>query len=290
MLHDTNLVSTVWLEKHLDEEMLRVFDTTVYLEHRKNGGGYIPASGLEDWAREHIPGSDFLDVINELSDSSNPVPFMMPAADNFANIVQRHGVSDGSMVVLYSKGTPMWATRVWWMLRSVGFNNVAVLDGGWDKWVAEGRVTSSEFEPYQSGKLTVRPKPDLWVSKEEMLAAENDSATVVINALSPEVYSGKTNQYGRPGHLKGSHNVYYGSILSSKDSTFLPVDTLRERFKESGALEALKVYTYCGGGISATMDCLALLACGQSNVAVYDGSMSEWVRDENLELVLGNAP
>ncbi len=290
MLLESDLVSTAWLEEHLDMETLRVFDTTVYLKHKADGSGYIPESGYDDWNREHIPGSGFLDVIDELSDSSNSVPFMMPKPKDFGQAVRRHGISNGSMVVLYGKGTPMWATRVWWMLRSIGFENVAILDGGWDKWEKESRVTSSDHKPYPVGSLSVTPKPELWVGKEEMLKVEGDSNTVVINALSPEVYSGKKNQYGRPGHLRGSYNVYYGSILDSDDLTFLPIDSLKKRFEESGALEAQKVYTYCGGGISATMDCLALLACGQSNVSVYDGSMSEWVQDESLELVLGDAP
>lgn len=290
MLSGTNLVSTSWLERHLNMSSLRLFDTTVDLKTQSDGTGYLPISGYDRWAKDHIPGAGFLDVIQELSDPENSVPFMMPPPKNFGAAMQRYGVADDSVVVLYGRGSPMWATRVWWMLLSIGFHNVAVLDGGWEKWSKEGRRTEAQFKPYPLGKLSIKPKPELWVGKEEMREAENDEDIVVINALSPDVYSGKQNRYGRPGHLRGSYNVYYGSILNPEDSTFLPIGNLKARFLESGALNARKVYTYCGGGISATMDCLALRACGQLNVAVYDGSMSEWVRDESLELVIGSEP
>ena len=290
MLSETNLVSTSWLQDHLGMDSLRLFDTTVDLQAQADGTGYLPISGYDHWVKDHIPGAAFLDVIHELSDSENSVPFMMPPAEKFGAAIQSHGVADDSIVVLYGRGSPMWATRVWWMLLSVGFRNVAVLDGGWEKWNNEGRRIESQFKPYPLGELSIKPKPELWVGKQEMREAESDEEIVVINTLSSDVYSGKLNRYGRPGHLRGSYNVYYGSILDPENSTFLPVEDLKARFSESGALNARKVYTYCGGGISATMDCLALHACGQLNVAVYDGSMSEWARDESLELVIGNDP
>ena len=123
-----------------------------------------------------------------------------------------------------------------------------------------------------------------------MLNMIETGSPVTINALSPEVYSGDKNQYGRPGHLPGTHNVFYGSLLDPDSGEFLPAEQLRPLFADSGALTAERVVTYCGGGISATMDCLALTLCGQGNIGVYDGSMSEWVRDESLPLKLGDAP
>ena len=287
---DGPLVSTAWLAEHLAEARLRLFDTTIYLRQKPAGFGYVPESGRAEWMDAHIPGAGFLDIVTELSDRNNPVPFMMPPADEFAAAMARHGVSNESTVVLYNKGLPMWSTRVWWMLRSVGFDNVAVLDGGWEKWLREQREVSDVAPHHAPGELSVAARPQMWVDKDTMLNSAADERQVTINALSPEVYSGKKNQYGRAGHLPGTHNVYYGTLLDSDAGEFLPAEKLRPLFADSGALKASRVITYCGGGISATMDCLALNLCGQDNIAVYDGSMSEWVRDETLPLTLGEQP
>lgn len=287
---DSPLLGTQWLADHLGDASLRIFDTTIKLEHKPDGFGYVPVSGRDDWAQAHVPGAAFLDVIGELSDPDRDLPFMMPPPERFAAAMAARGVSDDTAVVLYNAGVPMWATRVWWMLRSIGFDNAAVLDGGWDKWVREGRPTDTADPAHPAGSLTVRARPGHWADKDDMLAMIEQGSPVTINALSPDVYSGRKNQYGRPGHLPGTHNVFYGDLLDPDTGTFLPPEKLRALFERSGALGAERVITYCGGGISATMDSLALALCGQDEVAVYDGSMSEWVRDESLPLTLGDEP
>ena len=284
------LVSTDWLATHLADPSLRIFDTTIYLKHKLDGFGYLPESGRAEWQAEHIPGAGFLDVFGELSDSSCEIAFMTPPAAQFADIMASHGIADDSAVVLYNKGFPMWSTRVWWMLRAIGFDNVAVLNGGYEKWMKEGRPTSAEAAHHAVGKLTARPRPEMWVDKDAMLQVVAGKGPVAVNALAPAVYSGETNQYGRPGHLPGTFNVYYGDLLDPATGEFLPPDKLRPLFAQSGALATDRVIAYCGGGISATMDALAMLICGQDKVAIYDGSMSEWVRDPNLPLKLGSEP
>ena len=286
---DGPLVTTEWLSENLYRDELRVFDTTVELRH-KDGGGYLPKSGIDEWKKSHIPGSQFLDVVEELSDLEQPVPFMMPQFEEFAKRMMKRGVSDSNIVILYNKGTPMWSTRVWWMLRSIGKENVAVLDGGLDKWVREGLPLEETIKAHSTGKLTVTAHPDMWADRVKVQGLLSDPDTVTLNALSPDVYAGDKNQYGRPGHLPGTHNVFYGHLLNPDSGVFRPAHELREQFRESGALDAKRVITYCGGGISATMDCLALHICGQDSVAVYDGSMSEWVRNPDLPLTLGKDP
>ena len=287
---DGPLVSTQWLATHLTEPRLRVFDTTVILQPKTDGFGYLALSGRDAWASAHIPGAGFLDVIAELSDRGSDLPFMMPPAAAFAQAMAAHGVGDDSAVVLYNQGVPMWSTRVWWMLRSIGFDNVAVLNGGWDKWQKEGRVVSNEMPGHATARLTLKPRPAMWVDKGAMLHMLEAHGPVTLNALSPAVYSGEKNQYGRPGHLPGTHNVFYGDLIEPTTGEFLPPDKLRPLFAASAALASERVIAYCGGGISATMDALALLLCGQANVAIYDGSMSEWVKDPALPLVLGHQP
>ena len=286
----TPLVSTEWLAGHLHDPALRVYDTTVFLKPKPEGFGYLPESGREKWTTEHIPGAGSLDVIRDLSDSGTNIPFMMPPPERFASRMADAGVGDETAVVLYNRGFPMWATRVWWMLRSIGFAHVAVLDGGFDKWVREGRPVDAEKPNYPPGQLSLNFRPEMWVDRSRMLDVVASGEPVAINALSPEVYSGEKNQYGRAGHLPGTYNVFYGALLDPETGEFLPPRDLAALFAASGALESNRVIAYCGGGISATMDCLALYLCGQESVAVYDGSMSEWVRDETLPLKLGSEP
>ena len=286
---DGPLVSTGWLAQHLNDADLRLFDATIFLKHRP-AGGYIPDSGRAEWEVEHIPGAGFLDVYKELSDERSDISFMMPSPERFAAVMASHGVGDNSTVVLYNKGFPMWASRVWWMLRSIGFDNVAVLDGGYEKWKKEGRPTTAELSRHAVGSLQARPRGDMWVGKEAMLEVVQGKGPVAINALAPAVYSGEKNQYGRAGHLPGTYNVYYGDLLDTLTGEFLPPAQLRPLFAQCGALESERVIAYCGGGISATIDALAMLLCGQDKVAIYDGSMSEWVKDPALPLKLGMEP
>jgi thiosulfate/3-mercaptopyruvate sulfurtransferase len=287
------LVGTDWLADNLEQTNLRIYDTSIFLEYLEptdGVGGYQANSGRDNWAKAHIPGAGFLDLAEEFADSETDIPFTMPPAGQFAELAAKHGVSDDSQVVLYNDGMPMWSTRAWWMFRSIGFDNVAVLDGGWQKWQREGRPVSDTPASYPAGTLSANPRPDMWADKDDMLRIMEDGSACTLNALSPEVYSGEINRYGRAGHIPGSHNVFYGSLVDADAGTFLPVGVLSEKFRANGSLDAERVVVYCGGGISATMDALALHLAGHKNLAIYDGSMSEWIRDESLPLILGDAP
>lgn len=284
------LVSTEWLQSNLADPALRVMDATVFLHINQNGPGYTPESGRARWAEAHIPGADFVDLIGEFSDPQSAVPFTMPAPDRFAALAGAHGIGDNTAVVIYSAGSIMWSTRLWWMLRTVGFDNAGILDGGLEKWRREARPLTAELTPHPAATLTVRPRPRLWASRDDMLAAMQDPAVCTINALSPEVYRGDKNMYGRAGHIPGSHNVFYNALLDATSGTYLPVPALRSRFDDCGAFARPRVIVYCGGGISATMDALALTLAGHPDIAVYDGSMWEWVSDPTLPLRVGAEP
>lgn len=284
------LISTDWLQANLADPALRVVDATVFLHINQPGPGYTPESGRAKWAEAHIPGANFVDLLGDFSDPTAGVPFMMPPPDKFAALAGAHGIGDDTAVVIYSAGSIMWSTRLWWMLRSVGFDNAGILDGGFEKWRREERPLTAEVTKHPPATLTVRPRPRLWAGRDDMLAAMQDPAVCTINALSPEVYRGDKNMYGRAGHIPGSHNVFYNTLLDGSAGTYLPVPTLKERFDTCGAFSRPRVIVYCGGGISATMDALALTLAGHPNIAVYDGSMWEWVSDPELPLSLGAEP
>jgi len=287
-LHPEAIVSTDWLAAHLDDADLRVYECTTYLHYLDEGvdAPYEVVSGRTDFDDGHIPGASFLDIQNALSDSSSPphLRFTMPAPEVLAEAFGRAGVGDGIRVVLYSRGAAQWATRVWWMLRAVGFDDAAVLDGGWEKWQREHRAVSSESPSFEPTRLTPRPRAELFVNRHVVREAMDDSSTCLINALAPELHRGEIARYGRRGHIPGSANVPALSLTDPQTNVFVDAETAAEAFDRAGADPQAATICYCGGGIAATLDAFLLYQLGHENVAVYDASMSEWARDTTLPI------
>jgi thiosulfate/3-mercaptopyruvate sulfurtransferase len=209
---------------------------------------------------------------------------MMLPVEELARRFAAKGIGEGTRVVLYSRKAIQWATRVWWMLRSVGFDNAAILDGGFDKWAAEGRPVSTTPHVYPSAQLTARPRPELFVGKEEMKAAIGDAGTCSINALAPDLHSGANPRYGRPGRIPGSVNVPAATLQDLATFALRPPAQVESIFKGVGADKSKRILIYCGGGIAATMDAFLLHQLGYNNLAIYDASMSEWAKDPSLPI------
>jgi thiosulfate/3-mercaptopyruvate sulfurtransferase len=280
------LVSTDWLAEQLGDGDLRVLDCTVFL--RREAGAFRVEGGREEFAQGHIPGSAYADLPGELSDRDSALRFMMPPPEQFAEAMSSLGVGEGTRVVTYDRAGGMWASRVWWMLRAFGFDDAAVLDGGWKKWTAEGRAVSADAPSYPAARFVARPRPELIAGREEVLAAVGDGATCILNALSEEQHRGEGPAgYGRAGRITSSVNVPAASIVDAETNAFLPLDELRERFEAVGATGSERVITYCGGGIAASSDAFVLTLLGVDNVAVYDGSLSEWAADPALPMETG---
>lgn len=286
--HPEAIVSTAWLAEHLHDPALRVFDCTTYLLYETGTGRpYSVGSGRPDYEAAHIPGSAFLDLQGELSDLSSPFNFTMPAPDDLAARVAAKGIGEGTRVVLYARKNMQWATRVWWMLRAIGFDDAAVLDGGFDKWAAEGRPTEAGETRYAPARLAARPRPGLFVGKAEVQAAIGDAGTCTINALAPDLHSGENPRYGRPGRVPGSVNVPVAALVDPAAMTFRAPAEVAARFAEVGADRSKRVILYCGGGIAATLDAFLLHQLGYGNLAVYDASMTEWAKDLALPIEVG---
>jgi thiosulfate/3-mercaptopyruvate sulfurtransferase len=285
--HPEYLVETEWLAASLDDPTLRVLECTAIL-HPLADGGYRAESGLATWASGHIPRSGFADLTGDLSDRTSPLRFMMPPPEQFAAAMGALGVGDGTRVVLYDRAVNMWAARVWWMLRASGFDDAAVLNGGWRKWTLEGRPVSTDPCPYPPATFVPHPRPQLFADKSAVLAGLGDRATCVVNALTEEQHRGTGGvHYGRPGRIAGSGNVPARSLVDPKTHAYLPLDELRTQFEEAGALGSGRVITYCGGGIAASSDAFVLAMLGHDDVAVYDASLSEWAADASLPMQTG---
>jgi thiosulfate/3-mercaptopyruvate sulfurtransferase len=286
-VHPEFLIDTQSLERRLGEPGLRVFDCTTNLASDPDGTvRAVPARA--EFEKGHIPGAQFIDLQADLSDGSQRLRFMLPAAADFAAAMGRFGVGEGSFVVLYSTAAPSWATRVWWLLRNFGFDDAAVLDGGWQKWRREGRpVETGPAKPRPAGDFAAHAPRPLMVGKEEVLRAVGEGAVCTLNALSAEQHAGSGgNSYGRVGRIKGSVNLPAAHLLDPATGAFLSADELRRRFESVGAF-GREVITYCGGGIAASADAFALVMLGHANVKLYDASMSEWANDPALPIETG---
>jgi thiosulfate/3-mercaptopyruvate sulfurtransferase len=293
VVHPEYLVETDWLEQHLGDSDLRVLDCTVEIIPNPNAvpgkePPYSIESGQAHFDKEHIPGAGFVDILGDISDKSSPFPFMMPPEQQFVDAMCKYGIGDDTRVVLYGTSTmmpEMWATRFWWMLRSMGFDNAAILNGGWLKWTAEGRPVSAEPCSYAPSRFAARPRPGTFVGKDDVLAAIGDKTVCTLNALMTEQHAGTGGGvYGRVGRVAGSVNVPAASLRNPDDGTYLPADQLRKSFDTVNVADADRIIVYCGGGISATSDAFTLARLGYDNISVYDASMYEWSNDEKLPM------
>ena len=288
---DRALITTAELAGQLDRPNLRLFDCTTYLEPAPAGSDepYHAVPGRHSFEAGHIPGADFLDLQGEFSDSSTKLHFMMPEVAQLEAAFGRHGISADSQVVLYSIGTPMWATRFWWMLQSLGFENAAVLDGGFDKWKAEGRaIETGPARGFRPATFTARPRSGYFVGKHDVLASKGEHNTVVVNALGPQFHKGlEPSRYGRPGRVPGSCNLPAATLLDPQSKAFVPLDEAEQKFASLGITKDKRVIAYCGGGISATVDLFLLRRLGYQNLTLYDGSMGEWAKDAALPIETG---
>ena len=287
MTHSAALISTEELARRMGAPGLRIFDCTTYLRPRPEGG-YNAESGRANYDKGHIPGAGFLDLGAELSDQQSKLRFTLPPLDELTRAFAAKGIGHGTFVVLYSHATPNWATRIWWMLRAVGFDDAAILDGGLDKWKAENRPFETELTTYPAATLSLRGRPEIFVDKNDIKAAIGKSDTLTLNALSHEQHKGAAGVvYGRAGRIAGSSCVPAASLFGP-DKTLKPIAELRQAFEGVGTTPHKRVLVYCGGGIAASLDAFVLTAIlGHKNVAIYDNSMQEWSNDPSLPMEIG---
>ena len=240
---------------------LRLFDATVVLQDSE-------LSAIERYRQQHIPGAVFLDHA-AISDPDSELMFTLPNEQRLANAIGRLGISNENLVVVYSTDMIAWATRIWWLLKYAGHSNVRVLNGGLDAWTGERETVGNK---YPSGKFTSSYDPDMFADREEVLAALSSISTCVVNTLPQEIYDGSM-QTPYSGHITNSISHPFSELM---DGNFLkPDEELRLYFAEK--LNDKRLITYCGGGIAATLNACAAKLAGVEEVAVYDGSMTEWV-------------
>ena len=264
------LVSTDWLSDHLGEAGLVVLD----------GSWHMPADGRDakaEYGAAHIPGAVFFDI-DAISDHTSDLPHMLPTPPAFATAVRRLGVDAGSAVVVYDTVGVFSAPRVWWSLRAMGHAKVFVLDGGLKKWVAEGRPVEAGWREPEHGEFKAHPATGLLADTEAVRSALASGAAQVVDARSAVRFRGEAPEPRpglRAGHMPGARNVPWSHVVAA-DGTLAAPAQLMAAFEAAGVDPAEAIITTCGSGISASILALALARLGREDVAVYDGSWTEW--------------
>ena len=280
------IVSCEWLNKNINNSDIRIYDCTTYLHYRDEDPSlpYIVESGREKYDLSHIPNSSFLDLQLQLSDQESPYRFTLPKLEVLVESFRKLGVGDPFHIILYSRNGSQWSARLWWMLRSVGFDNVSILDGGFNEWERLGFITSNVNLSFPTSDLTFLPRTDIFVNKDIVKEAINDNSTKILNSLTSDIHSGNNPRYGRRGRIPNSLNIPFHELLVSETGKFRNIKELLKLFSDKKIDKHYKIINYCGGGIAASLEAFILYQLGFKNIMIYDNSLSEWAIDENLPI------
>jgi thiosulfate/3-mercaptopyruvate sulfurtransferase len=264
------LVSTDWLAEHLDAPDIRIADASWYLPQASR-------DARAEYAASHIPGAVFFDI-DDLSDEKNDLPHMLAPAPKFASRMRKLGLGDGNLIVVYDGAGVYSSPRAWWMLRTMGHEDVVVLDGGFPKWKREGRPAEDLIPQPYPRHFTPRPNNALARDFAQMQANSKTHEEQVVDARGAARFAGREPEPRpgvRPGHIKGSLNVPY-TELTEVDGTFKSPEALARIFAEHGVDLSKPSITTCGSGITAAIALLGLTLLNAKKTALYDGSWAEW--------------
>ncbi|UYN97689.1 MAG: 3-mercaptopyruvate sulfurtransferase [Enhydrobacter sp.] len=278
------LVSTDWLASHLTSPDVRIVDGSFFLPAQKR-------DPKAEFAERHLPGAVFFDI-DEIADTSSPLPHMLPSPEKFSARVRKLGLGDGNKIVVYDTAPMTGACRVWWMFRAMGHKDVAVLNGGLPKWLAEGRSVTDDPTVPRDRHFTARLDNSLVRSIDDVRALLDSKREQVVDARAAARFRGEVPEPRaglRGGHMPGAFNLPYNDLLDPTTGMMLPAGELKARIAASGVDLSRKVTASCGSGVTACVIALALYLTGAPDAAVYDGSWTEWGGRADTPIVTGAA-
>jgi thiosulfate/3-mercaptopyruvate sulfurtransferase len=280
---DSPLVAPAWLESRLGDPRVVVADVRWYLKDKR---------GIDAYEAGHIPSACFLDVDRDLSSApgaGRPGRHPLPGAEQFADVLARIGVGPGDIVVAYDDSGGSTAARLWWLMRYFGLDGGRVLDGGMQAWVAGGRPleTAPATRP-AAPRMKLVPRVAMVIDKTRARELSERREGLLLDARAAERYEGKTEPVdARPGHIPGAKNAPFAANLQAPGGAFRPKAELAQHYAALGALAAAPVVAYCGSGVTACHDLLALSLAGRDDALLYEGSWSDWAADPALVAATG---
>jgi thiosulfate/3-mercaptopyruvate sulfurtransferase len=278
-----NLVSTQWLAQRIDAPDIVIIDASYYLPDAGR-------NGRQEYDEQRIPGAVFFDI-DEISDDTSSLPHTMPPAEKFSSRMRNMGIGDGMRVVVYDGAGLFSAARVWWMFRTFGHTDVAILDGGFPKWLAEELpVEDGPPLPRQPRHLTARFAASSVRDKQDILSAIGSGSPQIADARSPGRFSAAEPEPRagmRGGHMPGARNVHYKTLLND-DGTMKSTEAIAQVFEDAGIDLAKPVITSCGSGVTAAILTLGLMLTGHKANSLYDGSWVEWGSDPDTPVETGS--
>jgi thiosulfate/3-mercaptopyruvate sulfurtransferase len=277
------LVSTGWLADHLKDPDLRILDASWYLPD-------MSRDALGEYHSAHIPGARFFDI-DEVSDHRSELPHMVPPVEKFMSRMRKLGVGDGHQIVAYDGAGLFSAARVWWLFRLMGKTDIAVLDGGFPKWQAEGRTIEDLPPIVRDRHMTVTRQNQMVKDVTQVASASKLGDYVIVDARAPERFRGdapEPREGLRSGHIPNARNVFYRDLLAP-DGTLKSNDAMAEVFRKAGVDLSKPAILSCGSGVTASVLALAMERMGKFDHAIYDGSWSEWGTFHDLPIATGDA-